>query len=87
MEGARNNIKYCEVCKEDVHRSSFAKHLKSKLHETNAKIIPPTFFKEDVKPRPQPKPRVVPTLQKLARAKINPSNCWKKSWKKRLLNR
>ena len=43
---ARQNLRRCEICQKDIHRASFAKHLRSKLHEENQKIIPSNFFKE-----------------------------------------
>ena len=61
-------FKKCEVCNKDIHKSLFAKHLKSKVHAENEKIIPHQFFDELIQPRQQP--RTVPTLRKLARAKV-----------------
>ena len=44
----------CEVCKIDVNRASYAKHLKSEKHLGNIKqdevIIPVWLFKEEQKP-------------------------------------
>ena len=62
-------MKPCEVCTKDIHRSSFAKHLKSELHIQNEVIIPPNFFHEV-----RLEPRAVPTSKTLARGKINLSN-------------
>ena len=70
MVGTR--FKNCEVCNKDIHRSSFTKLLKSKVHEENEKIIPTNFFNE---PRQRPQQaRIVPTLKTLARAKVNLSD-------------
>ena len=45
------NSRTCDVCNVNVHRASFAKHLKSKKHlenvEQNEMIIPEWFFKEE----------------------------------------
>ena len=45
------NSRTCEICNVDVHRASFAKHLRSKKHleniEQNEMIIPEWFFKEE----------------------------------------
>ena len=46
------NSRRCEICKVDVHRASFVKHLKSKKHLENKKqnemIIPEWLFQEPV---------------------------------------
>ena len=46
------NSRRCEICKIDVHRASFLKHLKSKKHLENLKqnemIIPEWLFREPV---------------------------------------
>ena len=48
------NSRTCEICNVDVHRASFAKHLRSKKHleklEQNEMIIPEWFFKEEKSP-------------------------------------
>ena len=48
------NSRTCEICNVDVHRASFAKHLRSKKHleniEQNEMIIPEWFFKEERTP-------------------------------------
>ena len=41
-------MKRCEVCENYIHRSSSAKHSKSKLDEENEKIIPTNFFNEPI---------------------------------------
>ena len=45
-----DNSRTCDVCNVNVHRASFAKHLRSKKHlenvEKNEMIIPDWFFKE-----------------------------------------
>ena len=46
MNGAR--IKYCKVCNKNIHRSSLANQLKSKLHNQNEKINPSNFFIESI---------------------------------------
>ena len=74
MEGAQNQMqkfKHCEVCNKDIHRSSFAKHLKSKIHNQNVQIISSNFFDELIQKQ---QARTVPQLKNLARAKINRSN-------------
>ena len=42
----------CDVCNVDVHRASYAKHLRSKNHLENEKqnelIIPDRLFKETI---------------------------------------
>ena len=44
------NSRTCDVCNVNVHRASFAKHLRSKIHlkniEQNEMIIPECFFKK-----------------------------------------
>ena len=46
------NSRRCEICKVDVHRASYAKHLRSKTHLENMKqndmIIPEWLFRESV---------------------------------------
>ena len=48
------NSHTCEVCKVNVHRASFVKHLRSKKHleniEQNEMIIPEGLFKEERSP-------------------------------------
>ena len=56
----------CEVCNIEIHRASFAKHLKSKKHEENEKIIPTNFFNEQSSSKPI-KLKQVPTLKELAK--------------------
>ena len=36
----------CDVCKNDIHRASFAKHLRSDEHSMKAQIFPSNFFIE-----------------------------------------
>ena len=43
MEGVQNEMKHSKVCKKDFHRSLFAKHLRSKLHEDNENLISSNF--------------------------------------------
>ena len=49
-----DNSRTCDVCNVNVHRASFAKHLRSKKHlenvEKNEMIIPDWFFKEEKTP-------------------------------------
>ena len=40
------NKRRCEICNVDVHKSSYAKHLRSKMHEDNQILIPSNFFNE-----------------------------------------
>ena len=46
------NSRRCEICKVDVHRASYIKHLRSKKHIENMKqnemIIPEWLFQEPV---------------------------------------
>ena len=46
------NNRRCEICNVDVHRASFAKHLRSKTHLENMKqneiIIPEWLFREPI---------------------------------------
>ena len=71
------NSRTCEVCKVNVHRASFAKHLRSKKHLENMiqneMIIPEWFFKEEKSPIKKKIQKVYnpKTLKQLARDKIN----------------
>ena len=62
-------IRRCEICNKSVHRASYAKHLRSKTHEENQKIIPSNFFNEPSSSKPK-KIKQVPTLKELAKQKI-----------------
>ena len=46
------NSRNCEICKVDVHRASYNKHLRSKKHLENIKqnemIIPEWLFREPI---------------------------------------
>ena len=70
------NSRTCEICNVNVHRASFAKHLKSKKHleklEQNERIIPEWFFKEEKTPIKKKIQKVYnpKTLKQLAREKI-----------------
>ena len=71
-----NISRTCDVCNVNVHRASFAKHLRSKKHlenvEQNEMIIPDWFFKEEkttIKKKIQ-KVYNPKTLIQLAREKI-----------------
>ena len=44
MQCAKSRL--CEFHKFDVHRASFAKHLRSTMHEENSGKIPSNFFNE-----------------------------------------
>ena len=48
------NSRTCKICRVNVHRASFVKHLRSKKHLENIKqnemIIPESFFKEEQTP-------------------------------------
>ena len=70
------NSRTCDVCNVNVHRASFAKHIRSKKHLENViqneMIIPEWFFKEEKTPIKKKiqkayKPK---TLKQLAREKI-----------------
>ena len=71
-----DNRRICEVCNVNVHRASFAKHLRSKKHlenvEQNEMIIPDWFFKEEKTPVKKKIQKVYnsKTLIQLARKKI-----------------
>ena len=71
-----DNSRTCEVCNINIHRASFAKHLRSKKHleniEQNEKIIPEWFFKEEKAPIRKKIQKVYnpKTLKQLAREKI-----------------
>ena len=66
----------CEVCNVNIHRASFAKHLRSKKHLENIEqiemILPEWFFKEDKTPIKKKIQKVYnpKTLIQLAREKI-----------------
>ena len=63
----------CEICNVDVHKSSYAKHLRSKMHEDNQRIIPSNFFNEVKSSEVKPKTIVrkkVPTLKELSMKKL-----------------
>ena len=70
------NSRTCDVCNVNVHRASFAKHLKSKKHLENViqndMIIPEWFFKEEKTPIKKTIQKVYnpKTLKQLAREKI-----------------
>ena len=70
------NSRTCDVCNVNVHRASFAKHLRSKIHlknlEQNGMIIPEWFFKEEKTPIKNKIQKVYnpKTLKQLAREKI-----------------
>ena len=70
------NSRTCNVCNVNVHRASFAKHLRSKKHlenvEQNEMIIPEWFFKEKKSPIKKKIQKVYnpKTLIQLAREKI-----------------
>ena len=75
-------MKYCEACNKHIQKSSFTKHLKSKLHLHNVGgVASPEARPPEVLQQQQP--RTVPTFKKLARAKINLSN---RELDKKLLN-
>ena len=70
------NSRTCDDCNVNVHRASFAKHLRSKIHlkniEQNEMIIPEWFFKEEKTPIKKKIQKVYnpKTLKQLAREKI-----------------
>ena len=60
----------CDICNVEVQRASYAKHLRSKMHEDNQRIIPSNFFNE-VKPKTiVKKAKVIPTLKELSMKKL-----------------
>ena len=70
------NSRTCEVCKVDVHRASFVKHLRSRKHlesiRQNEMIIPEWLFKQEQTPIKKKIQKVYnpKTLKQLAREKI-----------------
>ena len=70
------NSRRCDICNIDVHRASYAKHLRSKKHLENLRqneiIIPEWFFKEEQSPIKKKIKKVYnpKTLRQLAREKI-----------------
>ena len=70
------NSRTCDVCNVNVHRASFAKHLRSKILlkkiKQNEMIIPEWFFKEEKTPIKKKIQKVYnpKTLKQLAREKI-----------------
>ena len=70
------NSRRFDICNVDVHRASYAKHLRSKRHLENLKqneiIIPEWFFKEEQTPIKKKIKKVYnpKTLRQLAREKI-----------------
>ena len=67
-----HHMKYCVSCDKQVHTSSFAKHLKSKLHlQKNGGVIPqeprvlPAVVEEEQ--QQQPRARPIPTLKRKRR--------------------
>ena len=68
------NSRRCEICKIDVHRASYSKHLRSKKHLENEKqnemIIPEWLFREPIENKIKKIYNPV-SLKKLARNKIN----------------
>ena len=71
-----DNSRTCDICNVNVHRASFAKHLRSKKHlgnvEKNEMIVPDWFFKEEKTPVKKMIQKVYnpKTLIQLAREKI-----------------
>ena len=49
-----DNSRRCEICNIDIHRASYAKHVRSKKHLENMRendmIIPEWLFKEEQSP-------------------------------------
>ena len=68
------NKKRSEICNIDVDKSSYAKHLRSKMHEDNQRLIPANFFEStNSKPKnttQKPKNVKVPTLKELSMKKL-----------------
>ena len=68
------NNRRCDICKIDIHRASYNKHLRSKKHLENEKqnemIIPEWLFKEPIENKIRKIYNPV-SLKKLARDKIN----------------
>ena len=75
-----DNSRTCYICNINVHRASFAKHLRSKKHLENVgkdeMIIPEWFFKEEKTPVKKKIQKVYnpKTLKQLAREKIKLDN-------------
>ena len=70
------NRRTCEICKVDVHRASFAKQLRSKIHLENIiqneMILPERLFKQEQTPIKKKLQKVYnpKTLKQLAREKV-----------------
>ena len=76
--------KYCEACDKQVHTSSFAKHLKSKLHlQKNVGVIPQEprvllAVEEQQEPRVLPvveeqqQPRALPVVEEQQQPRARP---------------
>ena len=71
------NGRRCDICNVDVHRASYAKHMRSKKHLENLrqteKIIPEWLFKEEQTPTKKKIKKLYnpKTLKQLAREKLN----------------
>ena len=60
MNTTHSHRKYCEACDKQVHTSSFAKHLKSKLHlQKNVGVIPQ-------------EPRILPAVEEQQQPRARP---------------
>ena len=66
------NSRTCDVCNVNVHRTSFAKLLRSKKHLENEMLIPEWFFKKEKSPVKKKMQKLYnpKTLIQLAREKI-----------------
>ena len=42
------NSRQCDICNVDVHRASYTKHLRRKMHLENLMIIPEWLFQEPI---------------------------------------
>ena len=78
------NQRCCEVCNISIHRASYAKHLRSKSHSENEKVIPSNFFNEATTSRQSTR---VPSLKDSAKQTINISGkTLEKGMAERILN-
>ena len=61
----------CEICNVDVHKSSYAKHLRTKMHEDNQRLFHANFFNEsELKLKTIVKPKKIESLKELSMNKL-----------------
>ena len=69
------NKRRCEICNVDVNKSSYAKHLRNKMHEDYRRLFPANFFNESIHSETKTITRkhkivTVPTLKELSMKKL-----------------